>query len=459
MCTSPITIKNNRKHFIPYVDREYLKVPCGNCLECRNKRRNELYILSYFEYLNAKYRGGFTQFFTLTYNDDNLPLFGFRPCFSREDIQKYFYRVTSACKREFGPSFKFRRLVTCEYGSKHRRPHYHFLVFVQSPCNHFKFRQILKKCWPFGFSFGSWDNFGEVNRPNGIRYVTKYVCKDTFDDSEEKTWLDSLNDVSHGVPLSLYFRARRHTAFCLHSKKFGFCALDHIINDVSYIPESMRTSWEHILKNGEILIPCGENGIPQFVPLPRTLYRKLFYFITWRYKRVTKRDIHLHEQHGTKVPKHKVQTFYIPNIHYKQRFKYEVSNFINKQNDNISLYFGRSNSNLALYSWFRPDYSTNKSNYRLSIDDLLDKLCNIKMERDPIFGRDPFDKNIFYYERAPLEKDSFKDIENTMQSLYNSDYSLSLFVLDSAISSDNVTQSVKNHIIEKTYRDNKVLCA
>ena len=459
MCTSPIIIKNKRKHFINGVDKEYLKVPCGHCLECRNKKRNELYVLSYFEYLNAKYRGGFTQFFTLTYDEEHLPRFAGRPCFNGDDITDYFKRVTTECKRIFGNDFKFRRLVTCEYGHLNKRPHYHFLVFVQSPCNHYKFRQILKSKWPFGFSFGSWDNFGEVNRPNGIRYVTKYVCKDSFDDSEEKDWINSFNDVEHGVPFSLYYRARRHTAFCRHSHKFGFCALDHILNDVSFIPEHFRTSWDILLKRGEILVPCGENGVPTYVPLPRTLYRKLFYFVTWRYKRITKRDILLHEQHGTPIPKHKVQSFYIPNIHYKERFKYELFNYVDKTNDNITLYLGCPNRNLSFYSWFRPDYCPNSVTSRLDMSYVLDKLCKIKMERDPIFSRDPFDKNIFYYERAPIEKDSFPDIQRFMQSLYNTDSSALLRSLDAALDSDNVIKSSKNFSLEKTYKDNKAFCA
>ena len=75
MCTSPITIKNKRTRFIPCVDREFISVPCGKCLECRNARRNELYILSYFEHLQAVSNCGFTQFFTLTYSDTFVPKF------------------------------------------------------------------------------------------------------------------------------------------------------------------------------------------------------------------------------------------------------------------------------------------------------------------------------------------------------------------------------------------------
>lgn len=457
MCTSPRIIKNPRKQFIPYVDREYIKVPCGHCLECRNKKRNELYFLAYFEYLFAKYSGGFTQFFTLTYDDAHLPTFGFRPCFNYEDVQKYLYRVRSSSKRVFGKDFKFRFLLTCEYGHLNKRPHYHLLLFVQSPCNHYKFRNILKSCWFGGFSFGSWDNFGEVNRPNGIRYVTKYVCKDTFDDADEKKWLDSLKD-DREIPLRLYYMARRHTAQCKHSKKFGYCALDHILKDSSVIPEHYLTSFDHILKNGEILAPVGDNGIPEFVSLPRTLYRRLFYFVTWRYKRVTSRDVKMHYSHGTPVPKHKVQSFYIPNIHYKEKFKYEVSNRLNKANVDISLYLGDSFPSLAWYSLFRPPFSTCTYSRSLDYYELLEKLCDIKMSRDPIFSRDPFDKEKFYYERAPLEKTDFPDIQCTLSSMYNSNSSALLRFLDAAIDSSDVVASSKNFIIEKTYRDNKALC-
>lgn len=463
MCTTPITIKNPRKRFIPYVDKKYFKVPCGHCLECRNRKRNELYMLSYFEYLNAKYKGGFTQFFTLTYNDDYLPTFGNipftnipRPCFSRDDIQKYFYRVTSACKRAFGNDFKFRRLVTCEYGTINKRPHYHILLFVQMPCNHFKFRQILKNAWSFGFSFGSWDNFGEVNRPNGIRYVTKYVCKDMFDDSDEKLFLDSLDDKD--IPERLRYQARKHTTFTLHSKQYGYCALDHILKDSSNLPKYFLTDYETIYKTGCITVPSGPSGIPTTLPLPRTLYRRLFYYSTYRYRRVTKRDIIRCEQHGTKVPKHKVQQFYIPNVHYKQRFPFELQTKLNNAKDKLKLYTGVDSSRLACLSVVRPPFSNLDHSSTMSDNDLFNKLLQIKCDRDPVFKRDPFTKE-FFYDRAPLERTDFPDIREKLYSMYNYTDAQILRVLDWKVFKDSVIADSQNRKIEKTYRDNKAFCA
>lgn len=452
MCTSPKIIKNPRKHFIPYVDKEYLAVPCGHCKECRDRKRSDLFVLAYYEHLSAIAKGGFTQFFTLTYDDDNLPRHGYRPCFSREDVQKYFKRVVTSCKREFGKDFKIRRLVTCEYGTQNRRPHYHFLVYVQQSCNHFKFRQILKKSWQFGFSFGSWDNFGEVNRASGIRYVTKYVAKDCFDDSFDKDVLDECKAWSDKA----YYSKRRVMPFTLRSKHFGWSAISHLYGR-SDIPKYLQLPLYKILETGCICSP-DRNGYNHLTPLPRSLLRQLIYNVTWRYKRITKRDKELHEIRDTKCPKKKVQTHYIPNhlykdyktCEYKRRVEAVVSDFTLLQKD-----FDYSN---ILYSIFEPPFVIEAPYSSMSDSELFSRLLDINIIRDPIYERDPFDKNCFYYVRAPLERTSYPDIRKKLESLY-SYHSASLYrSILSLHDCNSAISSVLNRKLEKTYRDNKALC-
>lgn len=452
MCTSPRIVKNPRKCFIPYVDKPYLVVPCGKCKECRDRKRSDLFVLGYYEHLSAVAKGGFTQFFTLTYDDKNLPLHGNRPCFSRSDCQLFFKRVTSKCKREFGNNFKFRRLLTCEYGHLNRRPHYHFLVYVQQPCNHFKFRKILRECWPFGFSFGSWDNFGEVNRPSGIRYVTKYVAKDCFDVQEDEEILQECKEWSDKA----YYSKRRVMPFTLRSKHFGWSAIAHLYG-FSDIPKFLQLPLQTIIDTGCICAP-NKTGFNSLVPIPRSLLRQLIYNVTWRYKRVTKRDKELHEIRDTICPKKKVQTHLIPNHLYKDYKKKEFDRRFERVCSDLSLVHPNYSNGCVYYCLYDPPYVTRQVSSDLTHDDLLDKLLDINCIRDAIYERDPFDKDRFYYARAPLERTDFPEIRKKLESMYNSSYA--------SVSRDVVKfhnnimflSANNNRIIEKTYRDNKRMC-
>lgn len=63
MCYRPITIQN------PYTG-EYMKVPCGKCLDCLRKYQNQWSIRMFEEY---KSRGCKGVFFTLTYDEAHVP--------------------------------------------------------------------------------------------------------------------------------------------------------------------------------------------------------------------------------------------------------------------------------------------------------------------------------------------------------------------------------------------------
>ncbi len=455
MCTSPIIIKNKRKRFIPYVDKPYIQVPCGKCLECRNARRNEIYVLSYYEHLQAISNGGCTQFFTLTYDDAHMPKFAGRNCFSRENVSKFLAAVTSQCRRTFGNDFRFRYIVCSETDSKGVRdihPHHHFLFFVQQKCNMTLFRNILKSKWNYGWSFGSWDNNGEVNRPNGIRYVTKYVCKDAFDQERDRKWLNAHNDVEHGVPLSQYYKCKRTLNVFSHSKNYGYFAIQHIMEGSSKLPKEFQTPFDTIVKTGRIFVPCSKDGVPGTISLPRSLARQLFFFVTWRYKRITPRDVALHRLHGTPVPKHKVQSFYIPKADYYDFNLNRIARQISKANESAKAVSGDSNNITPLVALGISSFPIHLTNSNLSYADYFDKVTRINMERDPIFERDPFDGS-FSYKRAPLERVDYPELARFCDANYNSydflrkmESDTKYMVLRSLKSSQDLTN-------EKTYKD------
>ena len=72
--------------------RYYINVPCGKCLECSDKKRNDLFVRASFEYLSMLKAGGTAYFVTLTYANNCLPTFNHRPCFNREDVTTFLRR-------------------------------------------------------------------------------------------------------------------------------------------------------------------------------------------------------------------------------------------------------------------------------------------------------------------------------------------------------------------------------
>lgn len=452
MCTSPILIKNPRKHFIQGVDNAFVSVPCGRCLECRNKKRNEIYFLSFFEHLQACSKGGFTQFFTLTYNENSLPRFGNKPCFSRTDIQKYLKRVNSACRRYFGSLFRFRYLCTCEYGDTTKRPHYHLLVYVQQPCSHYQFRRILRECWPYGWSFGSFDNFGVINRPEGIRYVTKYVAKDMFDNDEDKDWLDEMYSFSD----SIWYRARRVLPFTLKSKNYGYYSISHIFDTHSTLPHQWRTPLDTLL-TGRILCPC-HDGAPQLVNLPNSLKRKLFYTITWRYRRITPKDKRRCSCYGKPVPKRKVESYYIPNHLHKTFFINQFLNRVEYAKKCACVSNSSHPDTIGLYSVICPEFTTRINNKnKLSLKDYVEKLADVAEVRDPIFMRDPFDGDKFLFKRYSLDVSDIPELVEFQNALYNSGLSLENMLISYDIKQARYVVKTSHDVIEKTQRDVKHL--
>ncbi len=91
-----------------------MTVPCGQCIGCRLERSRQWAVRCMHE-ASLHWHNSYV---TLTYNDENLPLYG---SLAKEDFQKFVKRMRK--------HHAFRYFHCGEYGEKDRRPHYHALLF------------------------------------------------------------------------------------------------------------------------------------------------------------------------------------------------------------------------------------------------------------------------------------------------------------------------------------------
>jgi len=143
--------------------------PCGKCLNCRARSRQEWVFRLRQEYLSSN----FGLFVTLTYDDENLPPDGV----SIRDVQLFLKRLRKRLRsllkiptKEYKFSSTMRYFIVSEYGDHTFRPHYHGILFFS-----FDFQQeiyeTIEKSWQNGFV-----GFGEVEE-GSIVYTTKYCLK------------------------------------------------------------------------------------------------------------------------------------------------------------------------------------------------------------------------------------------------------------------------------------------
>lgn len=157
--------------------RAFIAVPCGKCIECSDRKRNDLFVRASYEYSDCLSNGGSAFFVTLTYNNKCLPMFGHRPCFNRADVITFLRRLRARhfkfCKK-FGYTYDgIRYFVTSEYGHETHRPHYHIVLFVHRPLNANLIPYLVRSTWHFGMV-----DVQHLESNIGVKYVAKYAGKD-----------------------------------------------------------------------------------------------------------------------------------------------------------------------------------------------------------------------------------------------------------------------------------------
>lgn len=131
--------------------------PCGKCVNCRARSRQEWIFRLRMEYQSCN----FGLFVTLTYDDDHLPPDGV--CI--RDVQLFLKRL-----RKLYPAKALRYFIVSEYGDHTFRSHYHGLFFFNIDRSNDIYDNITE-AWQLGFV-----QFGEIEE-GSIVYCTKYCLK------------------------------------------------------------------------------------------------------------------------------------------------------------------------------------------------------------------------------------------------------------------------------------------
>ena len=172
-CTNqfPIPDKNSPNK------NDVIYVPCGKCIACRGKLKNEWVIRNKYELRSSVS----AIFLTLTYNDENLPLIhNLFPTLNKVDYQKFLKRLRKKDHQVWTEHYKLKNIpkhkwkipkvryyLTGEYGDKTFRPHYHAIIYNlhQTTIKH------IQEIWGKGHTHTDKAEAGNIS------YVTSYLMK------------------------------------------------------------------------------------------------------------------------------------------------------------------------------------------------------------------------------------------------------------------------------------------
>lgn len=169
-CISPFTTM-----FTDYLGRKIRQVvPCGKCVYCLKNKRNDWSFRLQEQLRDSRE----AWFLTLTYDEDNIPVFngheykrgkdvtmdevGFKAILKKQDLQQFIKNIRE-CNRRYYNNDDMKYYAVGEYGTETRRPHYHIILFN---CDT---NVDIGKYWKKGYI-----SIGKVE-PASINYVTKYL--------------------------------------------------------------------------------------------------------------------------------------------------------------------------------------------------------------------------------------------------------------------------------------------
>ena len=159
LCISPLTIPRPNGSG----NKDVITVPCGKCISCLQKKRNEWYVRLKIEYKN--YSSAY--FVTLTYMDPGLKYNAEgMPVIDKRDCQLFMKKLRKTQKEEI------KYFLVGEYGTITNRPHYHAIIFNLQG-NQDTVHINLLKSWIHGLV-----HIGHVTDAS-IKYCTKYIIHET----------------------------------------------------------------------------------------------------------------------------------------------------------------------------------------------------------------------------------------------------------------------------------------
>lgn len=187
MCKNKIIIKNKRYQptkkngYTKETPRDrrlsYIEIPCGECKECKKKRKEMWRLRIENELLDSKS----AIFFTGTFSDEAI-----------ENIEKQYgvkeeNDIATKANRLFLErlrkkyNIKLTHWCITELGSKKGRIHIHGIFFIKENQDIKYVKDKIKREWDFG-----WNYLGYVDQGKTINYITKYMLKENENFKEFK---------------------------------------------------------------------------------------------------------------------------------------------------------------------------------------------------------------------------------------------------------------------------------
>lgn len=261
---------------------EYISVPCGHCSACRTAKSYDFKTRLILE----KSYHRFCVFFTLTYNEKNVPYYvlesdrynsylantfdlhsnGYPTLqydinglanrykwtdwdlsyinsidrlayVSKRDVQLFMKRLRSQINYKYNE--KVRYFICSEYGPKTFRPHYHGLLFFDSREVQQNIYTLLRESWSLGFVNCSLAN------GRALGYVAKYVT-----------------GFSHYPKI---YEVKEFRPFALYSKRPAIGT-----------PEINKETLPKLLMDANSGTQLAVDNTIKYVPYPRSLVNRLF---------------------------------------------------------------------------------------------------------------------------------------------------------------------------------------
>lgn len=251
MCLKPIHIINRSRRFKTGIDRPILDVPCGKCEKCQSRKQDDWFVRACAEWQRVKKNKGFVWFATLTYRNEDLPVWKDKdynfiaPTFDKSHFVSFRNKLRVYLSRagyDFTGDMTIRYLYVTEYGEEKGRSHLHALLFVPAPIDYNEFADLVEKSWIYGYVMYS--KLGRtIQSVKGLKYVMKYMHKDMLwydrykvDEYLKNLKFDSKHDIKAKLKLCDFRKRLPH-----HCQSMGFGS-DFIVSDDEFIDGYISSS-------------------------------------------------------------------------------------------------------------------------------------------------------------------------------------------------------------------------
>lgn len=366
MCLNPLYMYNPASLISKVGGQKYrMVIPCGQCAECRESKRNDMYFRTVYHCEEYFYNDGYVIFDTLTYDNEHLPHVGDFvsnvsdadnfSCFRYDDFRKFIVNLRRQLDYHgYDIKGNFTYFITSEYGSDDeyivngrvkkatQRPHYHILFFVKRDAGiePAVFSRFVSKCWKHGKTDGV--EYNTVSKFNskvfGPRYTTdmdvlrriaNYVSKYVLKDGNYTKMLDARLMKLVGEPKTLGAK--------LQYKKFAKCMMPRCYWSNGFGLYALRSPWNYELikmQEDKLRIP-DSNQIWRYMPMSQYYMKKLYYETAYTI------DGRLYWKLKESAVPHMFESQVKSSIRYAEDFLEFFTNFENNcivQNEDIEYY-------------------------------------------------------------------------------------------------------------------------